>query len=166
MPPTPNLTGTQINYYLVCKRKLWLSTRDIGMEHTSDIVHEGKLIHEDSYNRMKKEISIGDIKIDFIKKDSGVVIHEVKKSKKIEKAHLYQLLYYLFYLKNLGVEASGVIDYPLLRKREKVSLTPENESEILRIINGIREIIALPKSPDAERKKICGKCSYFEFCWC
>jgi len=43
------------------------------MEHTSDIVHEGKLIHEDSYNRMKKEINIGDIKIDFIKKDSGVV---------------------------------------------------------------------------------------------
>ena len=113
-----------------------------------------------------EEINIGDIKIDFIKKGSGLVIHEVKKSKKIEKAHRYQLLYYLYYLKNLGVEASGMIDYPLLRKKEKISLTPGNESEILEIINGIKEIIALPNPPDAERKKICGKCSYYEFCWC
>ena len=166
MPSSLHLTGTQINYYLVCKRKLWLFTRNISKEHTSDIVREGKLVHEDSYNRVSKEIGIGDIKVDFIKKDSGVVVHEVKKSKKIERAHLYQLLYYLYYLKELGVEASGMIDYPLLRKREEVFLTPEKESEILEIINGIGEIVALSKSPDAERKKICGKCSYYEFCWC
>ncbi len=161
-----HFTGTQINYYTVCPRKLWLFTKNISMEHTSDLVYEGKLIHEDSYNRMKKEIQIGDIKLDFIKTKSGIVVHEVKKSKKLKKAHRYQLLYYLYYLKNLGVSASGMIDYPLLRKREEVLLTPENESEILKIIHGIKEVIALEKAPDAKRMKICGKCSYFEFCWC
>jgi len=55
-----------------------LFTKNISMEHTSDRVYEGKLIHGDSYGRMKKEILIGDIKIDFIKKDSGLVVHEVK----------------------------------------------------------------------------------------
>jgi len=166
MPQNIHFTGTQVNYFIVCKRKLWLFTKNISMEHTSDRVYEGKLIHEDSYGRVKKEIQIGDIKIDFIKKDSGLVIHEVKKSKKIEKAHLYQLLYYLYYLKNLGVDASGVINYPLLRKKEKISLTHDRESEILGIIEGIKETIALPNPPGAEKKRICGKCSYYEFCWC
>ena len=166
MPSSPHFTGTQVNYYVVCKRKLWLFTKNISMEHTSDRVYEGKLIHDDSYDRMKKEIWIGDIKIDFIKKDSGLVVHEVKKSRKIEKAHLYQLLYYLYYLKNLGVTASGVVNYPLLRKKENLELTPGYEAEIENMIGEIKRIVALPEPPDAERKRICGKCSYYEFCWC
>lgn len=41
-----NVTGTHFNYYQVCKRKLWLFANGITMEHTSDLVYEGKLIHE------------------------------------------------------------------------------------------------------------------------
>ena len=43
------ITGTHFNYYQVCKRKLWLFANGIRFEHTSDLVFEGKLIHEDSY---------------------------------------------------------------------------------------------------------------------
>lgn len=120
LPSDICFTRIQVNYQIVCTRKLWLFTKNIAMVHSSDLVYEGKLINEDSYDRINKEINIEDIKIDFIKKGFGIVIHEVKKSKKMEKAHIYQLLYYLFYLKNLGVNASGMIDYPLLRKREEV----------------------------------------------
>lgn len=41
------VTGTHFNYYQVCKRKLWLFANGITMEHTSDLVYEGKLIHEE-----------------------------------------------------------------------------------------------------------------------
>ncbi len=42
-------TGTHFNYYQLCHRKLWLFANGINMEHTSDIVYDGKLIHESSY---------------------------------------------------------------------------------------------------------------------
>ncbi|HLG30216.1 MAG TPA: Dna2/Cas4 domain-containing protein, partial [Candidatus Brocadiales bacterium] len=94
-------TGTQINYYFVCKRKLWLFSNHIEMERESDAVLIGKLLHEASYQRQTKEIVIDDtIKIDFL--DGKGVIHEVKKSDKLEKPHEYQLLYYLYYLKQKG----------------------------------------------------------------
>lgn len=38
-------TGTQVNYYLVCKRKLWLFSRNFEMERSSDLVLLGKLLH-------------------------------------------------------------------------------------------------------------------------
>ena len=53
-------TGTQVNYYFLCKKKLWYFTHDIQMERSSDAVYLGKLIHESSYGREKKEINIDD----------------------------------------------------------------------------------------------------------
>ncbi len=43
------ITATYINLFHVCKRGLWLHANEIRFEHTSDIVHDGKLIHESSY---------------------------------------------------------------------------------------------------------------------
>ncbi len=51
----PNITGTQINYYFVCHRKLWLFCHHIQMEHTSEFVEMGSLLHEHSYIRKRKE---------------------------------------------------------------------------------------------------------------
>jgi CRISPR-associated exonuclease Cas4 len=42
------ITPTHINYYHVCHRKLWLFSHGKQMEHTSELVAEGKLIHETS----------------------------------------------------------------------------------------------------------------------
>ena len=60
------LTGTQINYYFHCRRQLWYFTHDIRMEPHSDTVFQGKLLHEASYEREKKEIEINNIKLDFL----------------------------------------------------------------------------------------------------
>ncbi|MDY0161437.1 MAG: Dna2/Cas4 domain-containing protein [Bacteroidales bacterium] len=60
------ITGTHIHYYMLCHRKLWLFANNIQMEHTSDIVAEGKFIHETTYkNRSLKfsEIEIYGINI-------------------------------------------------------------------------------------------------------
>lgn len=158
------VTATQLNYYFVCFRKLWLFSHQINMEHTSELVELGKLLHENSYRREKKEIQIGPIKIDFIRRDG--VIHEIKKTPSVEKAHAWQVKYYIWYLKQLGVEnLRGEIDYPKLKKRTEIELVPEDEVEIERILQDIRKIISTEEVPPVLNKSICKKCSYYELCY-
>jgi len=40
------INGTMINYYFLCKRKLWLSSNRINLEQNSEEVQIGKEIHE------------------------------------------------------------------------------------------------------------------------
>lgn len=158
-------TGTQINYYFLCKKKLWYFIKNIEMEQNSDAVYLGKLIHETSYEREKKEIDIDNtIRIDFIGKDR--VIHEVKKSDKVEEPHIWQLKYYLWYLKQKGVEGiTGKINYPKLRKTLDVFLEPGDDEKILAILAGIKGIMNTELPPTAERMKMCRNCSYGDMCW-
>lgn len=83
------ITGTHFNYYQFCRRKLWLFANGINMEQESDLVYEGKLVHESSYpQRTSKyeEVEIDGIKVDFYDAKNKV-IHEIKKSNKVNKAH-------------------------------------------------------------------------------
>lgn len=40
------VTDTHFNYYQLCHRKLWLFSNGINMEQESELVYEGKLVHE------------------------------------------------------------------------------------------------------------------------
>ena len=157
-------TGVQINYYFVCKRKLWLFSKNFEMEHSSDLVLLGKLLHESSYPRKIKEIELGPIKIDFLVK--GCEIHDIKRSKRIEEAHVYQMLYYLRWLRRKGVFAKGIINYPLLKKKQAIELTREKEKEIEQVLENIKQTLSNPVPPTTEKKSFCKKCSYYELCWC
>jgi len=160
-------TGTQINYYIVCSRKVWLYSNFISMEHTSQLVSLGKLIQDYFYKKSKKNLIIDDkISIDFIRKENFIILHEIKKSKSIEKAHVYQLLYYLYYLKKKGIFCKGIINYPLIRKVVEIELDEEKEEKLKKIFEEIKSIISLPIPPRQENKTYCKKCSYYEFCWC
>ncbi len=158
------ITATQINYFFVCKRKLWLFSHNITMEHNSELVELGNLLHKDSYGKKRKEIEFDGIKIDFFEK-SKALIHEVKKSKAIEKSHVWQIKYYLFRLNELGIEVEGEINYPLLKKTQKISLTDQDKKVILNIISKVEQILKEPLPPQKIDEKICKKCSYFEFCY-
>lgn len=159
------ITGTQINCYFVCHRKLWLFSRGIQLEQKSDVVFQGKLVGEQSYDRRRKEIAIGDtIVIDGFDASKGV-IYEVKKSRAVEKAHIWQTKYYLYTLKTLGIMATAEIDYPLLRRTEKLKLIDEDEIEIKKISSDIQMILESSKAPELRNKSFCRKCAYFEFCW-
>ncbi len=133
-----NFTATELNYYHICKRKLWLFHHQITMEHESDSVLQGKLIHEESYAREKKEIDIdGHIVFDFSTKDG--LIHEVKKSAAMEEADEWQTLYYLYIMKLKGADhLVGEIDYPKLKQKRRVELTPEKEVELQRQLADMR----------------------------
>lgn len=159
------ITGVQVAYYFICRTKLWLFSHQATMEQESDTVALGRLIHEGGYRRKKKEVRLGPITIDFVRRGEEVVLHEVKKSKKMEGSHEYQLLYYLYFLKHRGIKARGVINYPRLRRTKEVVLTPEREGEVEETLREIGRIVAREKAPGPEKKSYCRKCSYFEFCW-
>ena len=73
------------------------------MESDNENVMLGKLLDENSYRRDDKHINIDNvINIDFIKEHQE--LHEIKKSKAIEEAGIWQVKYYLYYLKQRGVK--------------------------------------------------------------
>lgn len=163
-----NITGTHLNYYFVCKRKLWLFTNGINMEHTSDLVYEGKLIHETSYLQRPEryeELEIDGCKIDFYDARNKV-IHEIKKSNKVESAHEWQVKYYIYILEQNGIEGvTGILEYPKLRHRTEVLLTENDRNKIEEIKHEIITIIANENCPPVINKPICKNCSYYEFCY-
>ena len=161
------IIGTQINYYFICKTKLWLFSHHIQMEQESELVALGKMLHKDTYKRDKKDQTIDNlISFDFVRKGKVLEIHEVKKSKKMSKAHHYQLLYYLYYLKKeKGIDdAIGIIDYPKIRHKETLKLNERNEKEIENIIKRIGNILS-KKMPAPQRIPACLKCAYYELCF-
>jgi len=167
LPSEAYLTGTQINYYLICPTKLWLFTHRITMEDESEEVQIGKYIHETSYAREKKNVIIDDkIALDIVRQGDKLVICEVKKSMKLDKAHLYQLYYYLYYLHKIkGIEeVEGLLLYPEQRKREEIELTEAITHELEKMLSEINRIIKSPQMPKPMRKPYCRSCAYFEFC--
>lgn len=159
------VTGVMVQYYKVCKRELWLFAHQISYE--SDYITLGRLIHQESYPREKKNILInGTISLDFLRKGKNMVVLEIKKSSRLGEPVKYQVLYYLWYLKQRGIDADGEIVYPKERKKEKVILTRKIEEEILRLLEDLKEIVKAPAPPEPIRKPYCKKCSYYELCWC
>ena len=162
------ITGTHINYYFICHRKLWLFANGINMEHTSDVVTEGRLVHETSYpQRAEKyeEVNIGGSVIDFYDPKEKV-IHETKKSNKVEEAHIAQVKYYLYLLEQNGVEgASALLEYPQLRETREVELSDDDRKNIPQWLKEIRNITQREQIPDRIKKSFCKNCSYYDFCW-
>ena len=138
------------------------------MEHTSDLVYEGKLIHENSYSQRSEkyeEVQIGGIKVDYYD-TKNKIIHELKKSNKIETAHEWQLKYYIYTFEKFGIEGvSGILEYPKLRKKEEVYLSDIDRNRIVEIEADIEKIINSEDCPAVIDSKICKRCSYFDFCF-
>lgn len=138
------------------------------MEQTSDMVYEGKLISETTYDQRAAkgtELVIDGIKIDFYDAQRKIV-HEVKKSNKMETAHEWQVKYYLLVLKRNGIGgATGIIEYPKLRQRKTVELTQEEEVKFTKIESDIRYLAASRTCPPVLNKPLCKRCSYYDFCY-
>ncbi|WAM33736.1 CRISPR-associated protein Cas4 [Caldicellulosiruptor morganii] len=156
--------GIKINYLYVCKRKLWLFSKNITFENWSDRVLLGKILHEYSYPKEEtKEVLIDNlIRIDIL---SDGAVREVKHSSKMKEADIMQVMYYLYYLKQKGIQKQGIINYPKERRKEVLDLTPEYEEKVKQALKEIEEITKKPVPPPATKQRICKSCAYFEFCW-
>lgn len=162
------ITGTHFNYYHICHRKLWLFANGINMEHTSDLVYDGKLVHENSYPQRPEryeELEIEGCKIDFYDSKNKIV-HEIKKSDKVEVAHEWQLKFYIYILEQNGIEGvTGILEYPTLRHTKKIELTEIDRQSIENIKVEITKMINSETCPSPIDTKICKKCSYYDFCY-
>ena len=161
-------TGTHFNYYQICHRKLWLFANGINMEHTSDTVYDGKLIHEGSYPQRPEryeEIAVEGIKVDYFDAKRRI-IHEIKRSDKVEEAHTWQVKYYIYVFERNGIEGcSGLLEYPAMRQTVPVTLTDDDRREIRRMEQEISDIVSADICPPLRKKGFCKSCSYYDFCF-
>lgn len=161
-----SVNGTLIWYYYICPREVWLMVRHITPDESDDNIQWGRYLHEHSYEREKKEIKIGNIKLDLLQKEDGrIIIGEVKKSSKYLESARMQLLFYLSELKKIGINAEGKLIFPEEKKTIDVHLDESAEEELQRACANILELIAHPLPPPASKSHWCTNCAYAEFCW-
>lgn len=155
------ITGIMMYYYYVCQRKLWYFYHEIQMEQGNEAVAIGKLIDETTYENEDKHININNvINIDFLRSEG--VLHEVKKSNKIEEASVWQVRYYLYYLRKHDVNIKGRIDYPLLKQTVEVDLKDEDIQTIEKNLTAIRSIVEKNSPPLLKKCGICRSCAYHD----
>ena len=95
------VNGTLINYYFHCKRQCYLHGNRLNLEDNSEIVKIGKALHEEKAAKSSNsEIMIDNICLDRL---TSEYLTEIKKSDADEEACKWQLLYYLFVLKQKGI---------------------------------------------------------------
>jgi len=158
------ITGVMVQYYISCQRELWFFAKQINMNYDNEDILIGRIIHEKSYSRERRNVKFGDVSFDFIK-NKNLTVFEIKKSSKLTEPVKYQLYYYLWYIKKFtGKELNGIIVYPKEKKRERIKLTPKIEDEIEKILVKIKKIIKMEIPPSIKVKPYCKRCSYYEFC--
>ena len=112
-----------------------------------------------------EEIELDGIKVDYYDAKSKM-IHEIKKSNKVEKAHEWQVKYYLYVFEQNGIEGvTGLLEYPVLRKTQPVILSDFDREKIEEMKENIEKIILDENCPSLVQKSLCRSCSYFEFCY-
>lgn len=147
------------------------------MEHTSEVVSDGKLLHETSYPQRAgkyREIDLSftlsneiDLfgKIDFYD-TRAKIIHEIKRSDKIEEAHEWQVKFYIYLLELNGIEgATAILEYPKLKITREVLLSSVDKEYLKMMFVKIVEIVESGICPPRINSKICKSCSYYELCY-
>ncbi|WP_332238285.1 CRISPR-associated protein Cas4 [Sporolactobacillus sp. KGMB 08714] len=158
------MSGLHVQYYIVCKRKLWLYAKNINLAPENDKVMEGAILHERAYRQIKeRDIHIDNqIQIDAMDK---YYVREVKNSSKMNEADRWQLLFYLYELKKRGVEKKGLIQYTKEKKTQEVELTHEDIARLDKMMNEIEQIIDCVQPPKFVKKRYCPNCAYHDFCF-
>ena len=152
--------------YLVCKRQAWLGYHAIQGDCDNDYLRQGNYIHEEAYKRQKRNNQFEQKHFDTVQHKNGqIVVGEVKKSSHCLESAKMQLAYYLYELKQEGIEAIGVLQFPEEKRTEEVILTEELEQELIEVLKQLEETIREQLPPRVEMKKVCEHCSYCESCW-
>jgi len=147
------------------------------MEQTSDTVYDGKLLHETSYPQRAEKYQEIDVsattsnrinltgKIDFYDAKEKV-IHEIKRSDKVENAHEWQVKYYIWLLEQNDIPGvHGIIEYPKLRETKEIELKETDRKYLQVVVAHIVELQQNETCPPRLDSKICKSCSYYDLCY-
>lgn len=158
--------ATLVWYYTICPREVWLMANHIEPDQDNENILIGRIIHESSYERETKDVEIEGMKFDLVKGKAGnLLVGEIKKSSRAAESSRLQLAFYLYRLKQMGVEAKGVLMFPTERKRIEVILDDELIETLENIMTNITRILDSGSPPPAVRNKYCRQCGYNELCW-
>ena len=146
-PDQPRITGTIINYLHVCPRKLWFFQNHIEMEHTSDLVSMGKLLHEESYSREKRKERPIDERTSSTSLTKTHPARRKVKSINAEGARDANALLPLSPQTERCAESERSHQLPRQRRTVAVELTPEKEREVEEAIQEVKRISNLPTPP-------------------
>jgi CRISPR-associated exonuclease Cas4 len=136
------------------------------VDQLNDDLRVGRSISSESYSREHRGIVIGNDVVDVAcERGEILVIGEVKKSSHCKEAARMQLAHYLLQLRKKGIDAVGELRFYGERRKESLVLNPETEKELETIYRGIDEICSHGSPPPLSWKKVCGSCSYRDFCW-
>ncbi|OPX90217.1 MAG: hypothetical protein A4E53_01103 [Pelotomaculum sp. PtaB.Bin104] len=161
-----HVSGTLVWYYYICPREVWLIGHQITPDQDDSNVSLGRFIQNYSYPRERKELAVGNSKMDVFKLENGeLLIGEVKKTSKYRQSARMQLAFYLDELKQRGVSARGELRFPKEKQREEVILDQETERQLDLAKREILRMLYLPQPPPPAKIKFCKNCAYAEFCW-
>ncbi len=159
-----NIYGSLIQAYKICPRQAWLMSRNLVGNQQDESLAIGRLISETTYKNSKKEVRVGNNILDIVRPENGkIILVEVKKSSKAIESSEFQLLYYIYSLRNSNI--IGEIRIPEEKKIVPIILTEEKKTELEKLISEIQDVLSKEKPPISKRIKYCKTCSYNEFCW-
>ena len=160
------VTGSLVWYYQICPRETWFLARQLVADQDDENVDYGRFLQEKVYQRDKKDVTIGHLKVDVMKSKGGqLVIGEVKKSSASEDSARLQLLFYLNELQEMGVTAKGELLFPEERKKEQVILDEEGKKKIEELKEKIKKVVSSELPPPPRKVRWCKNCAYREMCW-
>lgn len=152
------ITGTLIKNYFHCKRQSYLYY--YGLNFKNEFTRIGHLMHKEvnANERIFEKIKVDDIQDD--------TIIEFKKTSSNMKGTKFQVLYYLKYFKDRGVNLKGVIKDMTYKQDYKVILDEQSEKELDKSCEDIRSLLSSGYVPaKLSLKKNCRHCSFFDYCW-
>ncbi len=160
------ITGSMVQAYTVCPRQAWLSSRQICPDEDNLYLALGRLIDQQSYSRERKEVRLGHLCLDLVRRGSKqLVVGEVKKSSRAREAARLQLAFYLHELATMGIEAEGELLFPEERRKERVILDEAMSQQIANIKSEITTLVSKEYPPAPQKNRRCSKCAYAELCW-
>lgn len=161
------VTGTIVNYFIHCKRQCWLFAHKMNFEDDSEDVRIGRILHEiRSEGRNNTEIQIEGIKVDKMTEDYVI---ELKKSDADVEATKWQTLYYLYMLKQKGIDRKGRLEF-LERKKQtcktiEIELNSLTEVKLIGLLEEIEQYLSHDKPAEAIYAKKCERCAYYAYCY-
>lgn len=166
MGPEVRVVGSYVQAYLICPRQVWLMSRQICPDEDNVYLELGRLIGAQAYGRERKEVRLEHLSIDLVRRGGrDFIVGEVKKSSRAREAARMQLAFYLYELREMGIEAEGELLFPDERRRERLILDDSLARQVEELKIRVLTLIYRDQPPPPEKIHFCNKCAYAEFCW-
>ncbi|SDG29697.1 CRISPR-associated exonuclease, Cas4 family [Fontibacillus panacisegetis] len=161
------ITGTMVNYYVHCRRQCWLFANGMNFEDDSEDVRIGKVLHElKNESKSGREIAIEGIKVDKL---TDQYVTEFKKSDSDIEATKWQTIYYMYVLKQKGMDRKGSIQFMERNRQDSTTISleldEETEQHMISMLEEMEQYLDQDQPNPAVLDKKCKRCAYYAYCF-